>query len=74
MKLTLRQSQIHMLLNAGMSNKEIAATLNIEIDTVKSHVSHILRKLNVSNRVEAAMAWKEKCPHCGQDMPNNAVN
>ncbi len=39
----------------GMSNKSIAKELNISHDTVKLHVRHILAKLNLSSRVEAAV-------------------
>ena len=38
----------------GMSNKEIAAELNLSIRTVENHVSRILDKKNFSNRVEIA--------------------
>ena len=39
----------------GASNKEIARTLDIAETTVKIHVQHILRKLNLSSRVQAAV-------------------
>ena len=39
----------------GASNKEIARTLEIAETTVKIHVQHILRKLNLSSRVQAAV-------------------
>jgi DNA-binding NarL/FixJ family response regulator len=39
----------------GLSNKEIAALLFISDGTVKSHVEHILRKLGVSDRAQAAV-------------------
>jgi Response regulator containing a CheY-like receiver domain and an HTH DNA-binding domain len=38
----------------GLSNKEIAAELNLSIRTVENHVSHILSKKNFANRVEIA--------------------
>lgn len=40
----------------GRSNKEIAATLNLSIRTVENHVSRILAKKDLSNRVEIALA------------------
>lgn len=40
----------------GRSNKEIAASLNLSIRTVENHVSRILAKKNLSNRVEIALA------------------
>jgi DNA-binding NarL/FixJ family response regulator len=44
------------LLDAGLSNKEISARLNIELGTVKNHVHHILEKLEVERRGQAAAA------------------
>ena len=48
--LTHRESEVLRLLLQGYSNKEIAATLQISVRTVKFHVSHVLRKLNVNRR------------------------
>lgn len=53
--LTEREHQILDHLALGESNKAIARTLNISHDTVKLHVRHILSKLNLSSRVEAAV-------------------
>ena len=44
----------------GASNKEIARTLDIAETTVKIHVQHILRKLNLSSRVQAALFASER--------------
>ena len=44
----------------GASNKEIARTLDIAETTVKIHVQHILRKLNLSSRVQAAVLAAER--------------
>jgi two-component system nitrate/nitrite response regulator NarL len=44
----------------GASNKEIARTLNIAETTVKIHVQHILRKLCLSSRVQAAVYASER--------------
>ena len=54
-KLTEREREILQHLASGKSNKEIARSLNISHDTVKLHVRHILAKLNLSSRVEAAV-------------------
>ncbi|MDD5297486.1 MAG: response regulator [Rhodocyclaceae bacterium] len=54
-KLTEREREILSHLAAGKSNKAIAKSLNISHDTVKLHVRHILAKLNMSSRVEAAV-------------------
>jgi two-component system nitrate/nitrite response regulator NarL len=52
--LTSRQREIVALIDAGLSNKEIARQLSIELPTVKNHVHNILEKLQVSRRGEAA--------------------
>ena len=51
--LTARERQIAPLIAQGLSNKEIAQRLNIEVATVKNHVHHLLGKLGVASRVEA---------------------
>jgi two-component system, NarL family, nitrate/nitrite response regulator NarL len=53
--LTDRERQILDHLARGESNKAIARSLDISHDTVKLHVRHILSKLNLSSRVEAAV-------------------
>jgi DNA-binding NarL/FixJ family response regulator len=53
-ELTLRERQILALVEQGMANKEIARTLGIELATVKNHVHHVLEKLKVSRRGQAA--------------------
>ena len=52
--LTHREAQIVSLIEKGLSNKEIAQQLNIEVATVKNHVHHILEKLQVTSRYHAA--------------------
>jgi two-component system nitrate/nitrite response regulator NarL len=47
---TYRQQQVISLIERGLSNKEIAAALGIELTTVKNHVHHILAKLDVRRR------------------------
>lgn len=53
--LTPRECEILSHLSRGESNKAIARNLDISHDTVKLHVRHILAKLNLSSRVEAAV-------------------
>jgi len=53
--LTQREREILSYLSRGQSNKAIARSLDISHDTVKLHVRHILAKLNLSSRVEAAV-------------------
>ncbi|MBI3902007.1 MAG: response regulator [Nitrosomonadales bacterium] len=55
--LTEREREILQLLARGESNKAIAMTLGISNDTVKQHVRHILTKLNLTSRVEAAVLF-----------------
>jgi DNA-binding NarL/FixJ family response regulator len=52
--LTERERQILILLAKGLSNKEIAKQMGLSLQTVKTHVSHILQKLRVRSRAEAA--------------------
>ena len=58
-KLTEREREILSLIAAGCSNKLIARKLKITEGTVKVHVKHLLRKLDLASRVEAAV-WAVK--------------
>jgi len=53
--LTARQREVLELLCEGLQNKQIARRLNIASATVKIHVANILRTLNVSSRLQAAV-------------------
>jgi two-component system nitrate/nitrite response regulator NarL len=53
-ELTVREVQILELVQDGLSNKEIAVRLQIELPTVKNHVHSILTKLGVRSRAQAA--------------------
>jgi two-component system nitrate/nitrite response regulator NarL len=53
--LSPREQEILSHLAKGLSNKEIARSLELAESTVKIHVQHILRKLNFSSRVQAAV-------------------
>ena len=53
--LSPRESEILAHIARGASNKEVARDLGIAEATVKIHVQHILRKLNLSSRVQAAV-------------------
>ncbi len=52
--LTSRELEVLRMVSKGLGNKEIAASLNIAEVTVKLHVSHVLEKLGVKDRTEAA--------------------
>ena len=58
--LSPRETEILRQIAKGESNKQIARTLDIAETTVKIHVQHILRKLNLSNRVHAAVYASER--------------
>ena len=62
-KLSRRQCEVMIMLGYGASNKEIAQSLDLVESTVKIHVQGILRKLNLSNRVQAALL-AAKCGLC----------
>ena len=58
--LTRREREIVALLGRGLSNKEIAQSLRIEISTVKNHVHNILEKLHVQHRAEVASVARRR--------------
>jgi DNA-binding NarL/FixJ family response regulator len=53
--LTEREVEILRLMTGGFSNREIASALNVVEGTVKNHVSNILGKLGVRDRVRAVL-------------------
>lgn len=68
--LTEREREILDHVARGQSNKAIARALDISHDTVKLHVRHILAKLNLSSRVEAAVFAVES--RAAGEMPDTA--
>ena len=52
--LTDAENRVAVAVSRGLSNKEIAAELEISVRTVENHISHILDKKGFSNRVEIA--------------------
>ena len=54
-KLTKREIEVLILLSEGLFNKEIAYKLDISERTVKNHISNIFKKINVSDRTQAAV-------------------
>lgn len=57
---TLREQQTLELLEAGLSNQQIATRLCLTLHTVKNHVHNVLTKLGVSTRMEAAALSRAK--------------
>jgi DNA-binding NarL/FixJ family response regulator len=55
MPLTEREEEVLRLLSTGLSNRDMAAVLFVAESTIKTHVEHILGKLGVSDRVQAAV-------------------
>jgi len=55
LNLSPREREVLLLLVEGLSNKQIAERLNISPITVKSHMRHIMDKLDASDRTEAAV-------------------
>jgi len=55
-QLTSRQREVIDLISEGMSNKKIAAELHISVHTVKSHIRHIMKKLDRNTRLQIS-AW-----------------
>jgi two-component system nitrate/nitrite response regulator NarL len=60
--LSHREHEILALIRRGLSNKDIALALTIEVATVKNHVHSVLTKLHVSTRAEAAALNRTRAP------------
>ncbi|SMP62756.1 response regulator transcription factor [Anoxynatronum buryatiense] len=58
--LSLQEQQIIELVSQGKTNREISEVLFISEKTARNNVSRILKKLNASNRTEAAMYWQKR--------------
>ena len=64
--LTAREREILGCLAGGRSNKEIARQLDISDATVKVHIKHVLRKLRLKSRLEAAVWALQNPGHCDE--------
>jgi DNA-binding NarL/FixJ family response regulator len=58
-KLTDREAEVLRLMAAGLSNTEIAGRLVVGVETVKTHVGHVLAKLDARDRTQAVIAAYE---------------
>lgn len=68
-QLSTREQQVLEQIARGASNKEIARTLQIAETTVKIHVQHILRKLDLTSRVQAAVFAAGVVRNAGEPRP-----
>ena len=68
--LTARESEILRLMATGLSNTDIAGTLVISLETVKTHVGNVFMKLDAANRTQAVIIAYET----GIVTPGDAVN
>lgn len=58
MRLTNKERAVMKLLAMGLNNKAIGAQLNVSINTVKFHLTNIYKKLEVQNRMQATLRYK----------------
>lgn len=58
--LTRREMQVLDLINAGFSNKDIARRLEISVSTAKTHVHHLLGKLNMTRRANVMIGMRTR--------------
>lgn len=68
---TERERQVLATLLRGLSNKVIAHELNLSQNTVKSHISHIMRKLRATNRTEAVILSQYAAANGGTNPPRD---
>jgi two-component system, NarL family, nitrate/nitrite response regulator NarL len=59
-ELTEREAQVLEQVARGLTNKEIARALSLSEKTVKHHMTNVMQKLQVRNRVEAAMVFRKQ--------------
>jgi len=69
--LTAREVEVLRLVAKGLSNREIAAQLTTTEATIKTHVSSILSKLHLANRVQAALYALQEGVALPEDTPGN---
>jgi two-component system nitrate/nitrite response regulator NarL len=62
-ELTQREAQILAQVARGLTNKEIARALSLSEKTVKHHMTNVMQKLHVRNRVEAATVFRKQAQH-----------
>ncbi len=58
-KLTFREQEVAALVHLMYSNEEMAETLSVSLATIKSHLDHIFKKLNVHSKREVRLLFGE---------------
>lgn len=58
--LTPRERELLVLLRMGRTNNEMAQSLDLSVNTIKTHLKNLYRKLEVRNRTEAAAVRQEQ--------------
>jgi DNA-binding NarL/FixJ family response regulator len=71
-RLTPQERRVLALIRAGMSNRAIAAQLGVSEKTVKNHVTHLLAKLGMTRRTQAAL-FAARLPPASLDDPSDPV-
>lgn len=67
-EITPREREVLYWLSHGLTNKEIAQRMILSEKTVKNHVSHLLKKLDLTDRTKAAaLAWREGLPQIAEE-------
>ncbi|TMM55610.1 response regulator transcription factor [Sulfitobacter sabulilitoris] len=67
--LTAREREVLTLVAEGKQNKIIAEDLNLSVHTVKLHIHHLITKLGVHNRTEAALRYSAMMQQSGDKGP-----
>ena len=73
-QLTTREREVLRMIAAGASNKEIASVLFLSEGTVRNHISHILTRLNLRDRTQAAIVANTFSPWLENPQSPNASN
>jgi len=70
--LTRREAQVMELVSKGISNKEIANTLNISLNTLKVHIRNLYGKMGVENRTQALLKLNKHHQRVDANLPLNS--